>query len=936
MASVTSAAILPEHIPVVTVITSVGLSLEGIPPQAMKILNEHNARPLFTQSERQIVTDQPSEAIDQCVHKLFEQQAARTPHAIAVRFEEQQLTYAELNARANQLARYLRALGVGPETLVGIYLERSLDMVAGLLGVLKAGGAYLPMEIALPKERLKLFDDAGVRVLLTLEQLKPNLPELKATTVCLDSEWNAISQFGTEDLNTAVALENLVYVLFTSGSTGKPKGVAVEHRQLVNYIHGVSERLQLSPHDDYATVSTIAADLGNTTIFPSLCMGGCLHVVSRARVADPGALADYFGRHLVDCLKIVPSHLAALLKSSQAEKILPRRKLILGGEASRYALVEKVRSLNPGCTIFNHYGPTETTVGVLTYETAFPLAGERNATLPIGRPLPNSKVYVLDDRMQPVEPGTAGELYIGGAGVTRGYLARPELTAEKFIPDQFGAVPGGRLYKTGDLARHLPDGNIEFIGRIDRQVKIRGFRIELGEIENALARHAGVREALVVYKEIAAGDSRLIGYIVPEPGKQPPEKSELLTFLKERLPDYMLPSVFVSLNAWPLTPNGKVDRDALPTPGAIEPASEVTVHDEDNIELRLAKIWKEVLNVRACQPDDNFFDLGGDSLLAISLFAEIEKDFGISLPMTSLLLAPTIRRLAVTISQGQSDAPMSSLVAIQPNGSKLPFYYVHGQGGNILMHYTLAPHLEPDQPFYGIQSHGLDGKHEPFTRIEEMAAHYNAEILSVQRQGPYLIGGFCSGAIIAFEMARQLHASGRKAGLVAMVDPYTLYRNQYLSPVPKFRSRLYHLAGEVDWHLDAWEELGPRRFMRSRLTNARKKLMKPFLSLGHRVYPQLADERRRINYKVWQANILAEKNYVPQTYPDRITIFMSSKTYAPHKDTRLSFSERATGGAEVHLVPGSHMSMTEEPQVRILAQKLTASLRRAQEVVRGR
>jgi amino acid adenylation domain-containing protein len=913
----------------------------------MKIFNEHNARPLLTESGRQPVASEESslsEAIDQCIHQLFEQQVERTPHAIALRFEEQQLTYAELNARANQLARYLRALGVGPEVLVGIYLERSLDMIVGLLAILKAGGAYLPMEIALPKERLKLFDDAGVCVLLTLEQLKTNLPELKAETVCLDSEWNAITQFATEDLNTAVAMENLVYVLFTSGSTGKPKGVAVEHRQLVNYVHGACERLTLSPGDNYATVSTIAADLGNTTIFPSLCMGGCLHVVSRARVSDPGALADYFGRHPIDCLKIVPSHLAALLKSSQAEKILPRRKLILGGEASRYALVEKVRLLNAGCTIFNHYGPTETTVGALTYETAFPLAGEHNATLPIGRPLPNTRIYVLDDHLQPVEPGTAGELYIGGVSVSRGYLSRPELTAEKFIPDPFGTVPGGRLYRTGDLARQLPDSNIEFIGRIDRQVKIRGFRIELGEIENALARHPQVRDALVVAKEIRAGEitagySRLVGYIVPESGKEPPEKSEILTFLRERLPDYMLPSVFVSLSAWPLTPNGKVDRDALPMPGLIEPESEITqtvFHDEDNIELRLAKIWKEVLNVRSCQADDNFFDLGGNSLSAISLFAEIEKDFGISLPMTSILLAPTIRRLAVTISQGQSDAPMSSLVAIQPNGSKLPFYYVHGQGGNIIMHYTLAPHLEPDQPFYGLQSHGLDGKHEPFTRIEEMAAHYIAEILSVQRQGPYLLGGFCSGAIIAFEMARQLHASGRQAGLVAMVDPYTLYRNQYLSPVPKFRSRLYHIVGEVDWHLDAWEELGPRRFMTTRLTNARKKLMKPFWSLGHRVYPRLADERRRVNYKVWQANILAEKNYVPQSYPDRITIFMSSKIYAPHKDTRLSFSEKAAGGAEVHLVPGSHISMTEEPQVRILAQKLTASLRRAQEVARGR
>ena len=870
-------------------------------------------------------------AIDLCVHELFEQQAERTPHDVAVQFEEQQLTYAELNASANQLARYLRALGVGPEVLVGLYLERSLDMIVGLLGVLKAGGAYLPMEIATPKERLKLFDDAGVRVLLTMDHLKTSLPELKAQTVCLDSEWHSIAQLGIENVKNAVAPENLVYVLFTSGSTGKPKGVAVEHRQLINYVYGVSSRLNLSPGDNYATVSTIAADLGNTVIFPSLCMGGCLHIVSRTRASDAGALVDYLGRHRVDCLKIVPSHLAALLKSSQAEKILPRRRLVLGGEASRHDLVDQIRSLNTGCTIYNHYGPTETTVGVLTYETPFPLEAAQNATLPIGRPLPNTQIYLLDDQLNPVEAGTPGEIFIGGLGVSRGYLYRPDLTTEKFIPDAFGTTPGTRLYRTGDLARQLPDGNIEFLGRIDRQMKIRGFRIELGEIENALARHASVREALVVPHEPVKGEVRLIGYIIPKPGKEPPQKSEILTFLREQLPEHMVPSVLVLLDAWPLTPNGKVDRRALPLPEARE-VNNVS-HDEDDFELRLAKIWREVLNVRACEADDNFFDLGGNSLLAIALFAEIEKEFEVSLPMASILQSPTVRQLAAAIHRGQAHAPTSSLVAIQPNGSKLPFFYVHGQGGNVIMHYTLAPHLEQDQPFYGLQSYGLDGRNEPFTRIEEMAAHYISEILSVQRNGPYLLGGFCSGAIIAFEMARQLHASGRKVGLVAMVDPYTLYRNQYLRPVPKLRSQLYHVVGQIDWHLDSLGELGPRRFMSTRLSSARKKLMKPFLVVGHRIYPNLSDERRRLNYKVWQANIQAEKYYVPQSYPDRITIFMSSKIYAPHKDTRLSFSEKA-GGTEIHLVPGSHLSMTEEPQVRVLAQKLTASLRKAQEAAR--
>jgi amino acid adenylation domain-containing protein len=411
---------------------------------------------LVTPAERQQLlvefnqtqTDQPN---DRCLHHLFEAQAERTPERVALVFEGQQLTYAELNRRANQLAHHLQALGVGPETLVAIFVERSLDMIIGMLGVLKAGGAYVPLDPTLPKERLAfLLDDTQAPVLLTQQPLAARLPATrqKLHVILLDTDWEVIAQQPAQNPASQVQGKNLVYVLFTSGSTGQPKGVAVEHRQLLNYVHGITARLELPAQANYATVSTFAADLGNTVIFPALCGGGCLHVIPYERATDPDALADYVRRHQIDCLKLVPSHLAALLAAAQPEQIMPRQRLVLGGETCHWELIKKAQALAPNCVIFNHYGPTETTVGVLTYRISPPsTSGPRYpspSTVPLGRPLANTQIYLLDSSQQPVPVGVPGEVYIGGAGVARGYLNRPELTAEKFITDPFGATTDGR------------------------------------------------------------------------------------------------------------------------------------------------------------------------------------------------------------------------------------------------------------------------------------------------------------------------------------------------------------------------------------------------------------------------------------------------------------------------------------------------------------
>jgi len=583
---------------------------------------------------------------DSPIHLAFAEQAERTPEAVAIRFEQDGLTYRELNERANQIGRYLRELGVGPEVLVGILLERSTEMLVGLLGVLKAGGAYVPLDPTSPAGRLSLFiQDAGLSVVLTRQSLKESVPACDAKLICMDADWKAIAQESVENLEGGVSVENLAYIVYTSGSTGRPKGVLVEHRQLSNYVRAVRERLALDACESFAMVQPLTVDSCVTAIYPPLLAGGCLHLISEERAADAQTLASYFREHQIDCLKIAPSHLAALHQASEPSELMPRERLIIGGEASRRDWGEQLREL-ARCSVFNHYGPTETTVGVTTYQLDESLDDVRGVTLPIGKPLPNVRAYVLDQHMQPVPQGVAGDLYIGGKCVARGYLDRPELTAAAFRPDPFGEDAGARLYRTGDLARYLADGQIEFLGRRDHQVKVRGFRIELGEIETALREHEGVRDCVVAARDGAQGDAYLTAYVVATQGRAP-TGGELRAFLKEKLPEYMLPSVYLTLDKLPLTPHGKVDRRALPQPeGAARESDAPFVAPRNAVEEVLAEIFAEVLGVERVGAGDNFFELGGHSLLATQVASRVRKAFQPDLPLRKIFEAPTVGALA--------------------------------------------------------------------------------------------------------------------------------------------------------------------------------------------------------------------------------------------------------------------------------------------------
>jgi amino acid adenylation domain-containing protein len=591
-----------------------------------------------------------------CLHELIEAQARRTPHSPAVAFEGASLTYAELERRAARLAAHLGRLGAGPDARVGLFVERSLEMVVGILAILKAGAAYVPMDTAYPPERLAfMLSDAGVELLLTQASLLAKLPLCAAQFVRVDEfDWAGAQVAAPEP---RVGAENLAYVIYTSGSTGRPKGVGIEHRNIVNYVLGVAERLRLEPGMRHATVSTIAADLGNTVIFPALATGGCLHVVSQERAESQALLSDYFSRERIDVLKIVPSHLAALQSGRNPERAMPARRLILGGEASRLDWIERLRSAAPQCEIFNHYGPTETTVGVLTYQVGAALPATQSRTLPLGKALPGSTVYLLDEQGRPVPAGEKGELCIGGRGVARGYLNRPELSAQKFVPDPFAQRPAARLYRTGDLARALPDGNIEFCGRIDHQVKIHGYRVELGEIEGALKEHGEVDDAVVLLRAGGPGDPQLVAYVVGAPAP-----AALRDYLKERMPQYMLPSAFVALERLPLTANGKIDRQALAALPLESPAAErAFVAPRTDSEKTLAAIWSELLGVERVGADDDIFDLGAHSLMAMKALTRIRDAFEVNLALRNLFEHPTIAGLARLLeglaSLAQAGAP---------------------------------------------------------------------------------------------------------------------------------------------------------------------------------------------------------------------------------------------------------------------------------------
>ncbi|MEG4589523.1 amino acid adenylation domain-containing protein [Microcoleus sp. MOSTC5] len=617
--------------------------------------------PLLTELERQQLaawnnteTDYPKDA---CIHQLFEEQVELTPDAIALVFEDKQLTYKELNQRANQLAHHLRNLGVGPEVLVGICVERSLEMIVGLLGILKAGGAYVPLDPAYPPERLAfMLEDASVAVLLTQAQLVKSLPKHQGRIVCLDTDWEEIAFHSEENPSSQVTPENLAYVIYTSGSTGKPKGVTVPHRG-VNRLVLNTNYISLQPNDIVAFASNFSFDAATVEIWGALLNGAKLVVITKDVALSPHDFADQIQGQGITVLFLATALFNLIAREIPSAFHLVQQ-LIVGGEAMEPKWVKEVLKKGSPQRLLNGYGPTENTTLTTCYLVQD--VPEEATNVPIGCPISNTQCFLLDAQKQLVPIGVPGELYLGGAGLARGYLNRPELTAERFIPNPFSNESGSRLYKTGDLARYLPDGNIEFLGRIDHQVKIRGFRIELGEIEAVLSQHPDVQESIVINRQDASGNQRLVAYIVSNLRPERTAVGSLRDFLKQKLPDYMMPSSFVFLNHLPLTPNGKVDRKALPAPDAdaINPELETTyVAPQTEIEQAIATVWQQVLHLEKVGVDDSFFDLGGHSLLMAQAHSQLREVVDRDVSIMEMFKYPTISSLAKYLSDEPEEKP---------------------------------------------------------------------------------------------------------------------------------------------------------------------------------------------------------------------------------------------------------------------------------------
>jgi len=873
------------------------------------------ALPLLTQVERKQIlvdwnnTEKAFPFAVQCIPQLFEARVELTPNATAAIFETKKLTYAELNRRANQLAHHLRKSGVGPEVLVGICMSRSLEMIVGLLGILKAGGAYVPLDPAYPAERLHfMLQDSGAALLLTEEPIKERIADKPAQVVCIDTDWPEISKEREENLTTTVEPNNLAYVIYTSGSTGKPKGVAIEHRSaaaLLAWARSVFSPEELS---GVLASTSICFDLSVFELFVPLSCGGKVVLAN-----DVLHLHSLSSASEVRLINTVPSAMVELLHLGGVPQSV--QTVNLAGEPLPASLVDELYNQTQVKRVCDLYGPSEDT----TYSTFAVRLPQSQAT--IGRPISNTRCYLLDEDLQPVPVGVPGELYLAGTGLARGYLNRPELTATAFVPDPF--TPG-RLYKTGDLSRYLADGNIEYLGRIDRQVKIRGFRIEPGEIEARLRKHSSVRDVAVVARQ-----GRLVAYVVPvakPAGDVAKLWNELRAFIKASLPEYMSPAIFVALDALPLTTNGKVDRRSLPLPDESQrDLEQAYVAPRDQLEQQLATLWANVLQRKSIGVNDNFFELGGNSLLAARLFAQIENRLGKHLPLATLFRFPTVEQLANSLRDSDTFKPWSSLVAIQPEGSRPPLFCVHAAGANVLIYRPLSRHLGNDQPVFALQAQGLDGRTKPLTTVEEMAALYISEIRAFQPRGPYFLLGASFGGLVIYEMAQQLLAQDQEVALLAMLNT---------------NCPLYSFAKRMQCHVGHLMEYGPRRYLsaagngvKRRLTGriANKKNSEAKTGAADPEIQKLLARDSGVDESLVRtvaAILSAEEQYVParQEYPGKITLFWARDAAPEFEDNRLGWRRMAAGGFDLHVVPGTHTTMREEPYVAELAVKLKSCL----------
>ena len=864
---------------------------------------------------------------DKTIVDLFSEQAKLNPSNPAVIFENKKLTYHELESKSNQLANYLRSNGVQEDDFVPVCINPSPEMIIGILGILKAGGAYVPVDPEFPADRIGyMIEDTAAKVIVSnnvnLEILK-NISNKKI--ISLDGDWAKIDKMPSSSAPVTKLLpHHLIYLIYTSGSTGRPKGVMIEHGSIVDYVYGFKAHVPVEQCRSYALGSTIATDLGNTVLFSSLALGGALHLFSKDRFNDLDYIHQYFQKNQIDCLKIVPSHWRSL--SPAGNGLYPRKLLVFGGETLHKEIVKEIQSTaGSNCVVVNHYGPTETTIGKLLHIVK--PADEYNNTIPIGKPFSNTGVYILNGNLNNCSAGIPGEIYIGGDGVARGYLNRDELTKEKFVPDIFSEKEGARMYRTGDLGRFLADGSIEYLGRIDDQVKIRGHRIELGEIENVLQQCNGVKQCVVSVHEDKQGEKKLLAYIVPQ-GKF--DKESISSFLKSKLPEYMIPRVLIEMSKIPLTPNGKVDRKLLPEyHSAVETEKKIYKAPQTDFQKLVVDIWSKILGIEKISIDDDFFELGGHSLLALRAMLAIEKRIGKRLPLAMLFENSTVEKLARIIEAGEKEISWDCFVPIKTAGNKIPIYFIHGAGLNVLTFRSISKYLDADQPVYGLQAKGLNGKDEPLNKMEEIASHYIAEILKHNPYGPYALAGYSFGGLIAYEMAKQLKEMGKKVVMLGIFDTFAEQSNKDDSKIKKIVTKTSDFFRKVwcTFVLMADEPLFILKF-RSRSMMKRTRLLIEKLNPVKK--PKDPNDFYVYAEKIINNLYRAAQDYKLTPYDGTIDLFRAKrKTYYLPDFENYGWKPFALRGVNIHEVPGDHAEIFNPPNVEELAKVLQTCLDKA-------
>jgi amino acid adenylation domain-containing protein len=879
--------------------------------------------PLLTSTERQQIlvewnrteADYPRDAT---IHELFEAQAARTPEATAFIGESGKVSYGDLNRRANQLARYLRTQGVGPESFVGVCLERSTEAVVGLLGALKAGAAFLPLDPGYPRDRLAfMIADAQIPLVVSRRKWLPVARGKGARVICLDTDRRLIEAQEENNLARVVGPASVAYILYTSGSSGAPKGVLGLHRGAVNRFAWMWKNFPFQSGEVCCLETSLNFVDSIWEVFGPLLQGIPSVIISDQTVRDPAELLLALASHGVTRIVTVPSLLRVILdRYPDLGNRLPTMKLwVSSGEALLPDLCRRFYQAMPNATLLNLYGSTEVSADV-TAHVARPTP-DGHGTVPLGRPIDNTRCYVLDAQLQPVPIGVRGDLYVGGEGLARGYYHRPELTAERFIVDPFCPKPEARLYKTGDQAKFLPDGNLEFLGRGDQQVKIRGFRVEMGEIETILTQHPAVLAAAVVVREEIPEEKRLIAYIVAHEAANPPSPKTLRDFLKDKLPDYMVPADFVTMEALPLTPSGKLDRRALPTRSPSSPqAGNRYVAPVDPEEWQLVKIWEEILNVRPIGVEDDFFALGGHSLLAVRMMGRVEDAFGKRLPLALLFAEATILHLVDCLRRENLKEVESAIVPVQPAGSRPPLFFMHGDFMGGLYCRLLAQQFGPDQPLYGVMPNGGDG--QPFLpNVEAMAEERIRQLVALQPLGPYMLGGYCNGGLVAYEMARQMGQQGFEVDLVVLLDTWVPRHIGWLKALVYGGGKLIQM--DVDAKARVYVKLrnylalthkayleGPR----SLLTLYSQKVRR-LLTGSLRTPPEKPgigvpafDDPLRLRLHPQFGRILSE--YRPQPYQGRLVLLRTDYLNLSYPADRTAGWGKLAPQIEVHELPGNH------------------------------